>query len=116
MLEGTCNTVTSEDSCVGVMDWMSTQIVRSDVCMQDLREKNSIALEALYGELPPFLLIRLNLGMRRKKVKKTDEMELLGFRSYDLYRKAGCLVNPRTNAYCMNISFPLLFHFTTHMS
>lgn len=71
VLEGTCNTDQTEDSCVGVMDWMADQMLLPSVCKEDLANENNFALEAIYG-----------------------------FRSYKVYRDAGCLVNPKTNAYC----------------
>ncbi|KAF8309370.1 hypothetical protein DL93DRAFT_1773336 [Clavulina sp. PMI_390] len=69
--EGTCNTVPTADTCVGIMDWMASQMLLSTVCRTDLADQNAIALEALYG-----------------------------FRSYSFYREAGCLVNNKTGAYC----------------
>jgi len=71
VLWGTCNTVPSEDTCVGIMDWMASQMLLPSICHDDLAQQNVVALEAIYG-----------------------------FRSYKLFRQAGCLVNPRTNAYC----------------
>lgn len=142
VLDGTCNTVPTEDSCGGVMEWMSETIVQDDVCGSDLREKNSIALEALYGMFlfrlffvrPPcsrkggeegiaarlhFLMVKL----AENQVRFTDFTPcillclcicLTGFRSYDIYRQAGCIVNPRTNAYCTSAT--LTFTIETRLS
>lgn len=49
VLGGTCNTVPSEDTCVGIMDWMASQMLLPSVCRDDLAQQNVVALEAIYG-------------------------------------------------------------------
>jgi len=49
VLGGTCNTVPSEDTCVGIMDWMASQMLLPSVCRDDLAQQNVVALEAVYG-------------------------------------------------------------------
>lgn len=95
VLAGTCSTSTPEDQCVDVMDWMAGQMVLDGVCRQDLADKNSIALEALYGRFIS------RLRFLHSTPYLTDTLLCIsGLRSYGIMRKAGCLVNPRTNAYC----------------
>ncbi len=55
------------------MDWMSGNMDDPKVCGKDKSQKNSIVLEAKGG-----------------------------FDEYEMMKEAGCLVNNRTNAYCMS--------------
>ncbi|KAJ1311415.1 hypothetical protein OPQ81_009905 [Rhizoctonia solani] len=53
------------------MDWFASEIVKPDVCGTEITNQNGNVLQALNG-----------------------------FKTYDLMRQAGCLVNQRSNAYC----------------
>ncbi|CAE6531401.1 unnamed protein product [Rhizoctonia solani] len=53
------------------MSWLASEIVKPEVCGTDITNQNGNVLEALNG-----------------------------FKTYDLMRETGCLVNQRSNAYC----------------
>ncbi|CUA76744.1 hypothetical protein RSOLAG22IIIB_02214 [Rhizoctonia solani] len=71
VMGGTCNTTRTIDDCRNTMDWLASEIVKPEVCAADITNQNGVVLEALNG-----------------------------FKTYDLMRQAGCLVNQRSNAYC----------------
>ncbi|CAE6422970.1 unnamed protein product [Rhizoctonia solani] len=71
VMGGTCDTTRSIDDCRTTMDWLASEIVKPGVCGPDIANQNGNVLEALNG-----------------------------FKTYDLMRQAGCLVNQRSNAYC----------------
>ncbi|KAF8605129.1 hypothetical protein BDV93DRAFT_522001 [Ceratobasidium sp. AG-I] len=71
VMAGTCDTPQTIDQCRSTMDWLASQIVKPEVCATEIASKNGVVLEALNG-----------------------------FKTYDLMRQAGCLVNQRSNAYC----------------
>lgn len=81
------------------MDWMAEQIASASVCAADLKAGNSVALQALNGKATLTPATKMTLNKRF----------VLGFKSYALMRKAGCLINPATNAYCKLFSHQL-FH------
>lgn len=88
VIGGTCATVRSVDDCMGTMSWLASEIQKDTVCGIDLKDKNAMALEALNG-----------------------------FRNYQFMREAGCLINQRTNSYCIvdavASSSPVDFYFYT---
>ncbi|KAG8949551.1 hypothetical protein FRC04_008484 [Tulasnella sp. 424] len=88
VIGGTCATVRSADDCTGTMSWLASEIQKDTVCGLDLKAKNAMALEALNG-----------------------------FRNYQFMREAGCLINQRTNSYCLvdavASSSPVDFYFYT---
>ncbi|GAB1518948.1 hypothetical protein RhiTH_002013 [Rhizoctonia solani] len=71
VMGGTCDTTRSIGECRTTMNWLASEIVKPEVCGTDIANQNGNVLEALNG-----------------------------FKTYDLMRQAGCLVNQRSNAYC----------------
>ncbi|CAE6469906.1 unnamed protein product [Rhizoctonia solani] len=71
VMGGTCDTTRTTDDCRTTMSWLASEIVKPEVCATDITNQNGVVLEALNG-----------------------------FKTYDLMRQAGCLVNQRSNAYC----------------
>ncbi|CAE6396130.1 unnamed protein product [Rhizoctonia solani] len=71
VMGGTCNTTRTIDDCRATMSWLASEIVKPEVCGTDITNQNGNVLEALNG-----------------------------FKTYDLMRETGCLVNQRSNAYC----------------
>ncbi|QRV76235.1 transporter protein Sec23 [Ceratobasidium sp. AG-Ba] len=68
---GTCDTPQTIDQCRATMGWLAGEIVKPTVCGTEIAAQNAMVLEALNG-----------------------------FKTYDLMRQAGCLVNQRSNACC----------------
>ncbi|CAE6424974.1 unnamed protein product [Rhizoctonia solani] len=71
VMGGTCDTARPIDECRTTMGWLASEIVKPEVCGTDIANQNGNVLEALNG-----------------------------FKTYDLMRQGGCLVNQRSNAYC----------------
>lgn len=67
---GTCHTRTERATCEATMTNLATEL-KTSACKEDLKAGNALAIAAL-----------------------------VGFSNYALYRDAGCIINPRTNAYC----------------
>ncbi|KAG8717263.1 hypothetical protein FRC08_007891 [Ceratobasidium sp. 394] len=71
VMGGMCDTPQSLDQCRSTMGWLASEITKSTACQTEITSQNPVVLEALNG-----------------------------FKTYDLMRQAGCLVNQRSNAYC----------------
>lgn len=79
--------VCASTSCSSYMKQMAAQIQQKANCGLDLQQGKAVAKQALQGAAPkPLVDIVANL--------------FLGFTSYDLMQRVGCLKDPTTGAWC----------------
>lgn len=71
VMAGTCDSPQPVDQCRSTMGWLAAEIAKPTACAAEIASQNAVVLEALNG-----------------------------FKTFDLMRQAGCLVNQRSNAYC----------------